>query len=169
MEELRKENEILKKYKMKKPENDLWKLIQEFPDKPWYWGYISCNECITWEIIRDNPDKPWDWWGISRNPNITWEIIQSNPKCNWDWFDICKNKSITWEIIRDNPDKRWDWEHISANTFNYKKRMKDWKDWKDYNARLIQHQAKHWLYSAPNGPMYKKMVRDLQEDGFLLK
>ena len=48
---------------VKKPENDLWKLIQLFPNKNWYWYHISRNECITWEIIRDNPDKHWNWKG----------------------------------------------------------------------------------------------------------
>lgn len=35
-------------------------------------------------------------------------------------------------------------------------------------ARIIQHHIKHWLYSAPNGLMFKKQVRELQSEGFLL-
>jgi hypothetical protein len=36
-------------------------------------------------------------------------------------------------------------------------------------ARIIQHQAKIWLYSAPKGHMFLKMVTQLQNDGYLLK
>jgi hypothetical protein len=36
---------------------------------------------------------------------------------------------------------------------------------KDRACRLIQHKAKHWLYSAPNGPMFKKSIKLLVEDG----
>jgi hypothetical protein len=139
-----------------------WKIIQNNPDKPLDWEHISCNKNITWEIIRDNPDKPWSWYGISCNPNVSWEIIRDNPDKPWNWSGISHNPNMSWEIIRDNPDKPWNWKSISQNSFNYTNKKKE------YSARLIQHQVKHWLYSAPNGPMYKKMVRDLQEDGFLL-
>jgi hypothetical protein len=32
------------------------------------------------------------------------------------------------------------------------------------NARIIQKHVVHWLYSAPNGPMFKKELKKLQED-----
>ena len=41
--------------------------IQENPNKPWNWRYISGNTNITWDIIRENPDKPWNWIAISDN------------------------------------------------------------------------------------------------------
>jgi 4-amino-4-deoxy-L-arabinose transferase-like glycosyltransferase len=40
--------------------NDLLKLIELYPDKPWNYYYFSQNPNITWEIVRDNPDKPWN-------------------------------------------------------------------------------------------------------------
>lgn len=38
----------------------------------------------------------------------------------------------------------------------------------DYSAILIQKKVLVWLYSAPNGPMFKKDVTKLQYDGYLL-
>jgi hypothetical protein len=127
--------------KLKKPDNDLWILIELFPDKPWDWYWISKNKNITWQNIIDNPDKSWDWYYISSNPNITWEIIV------------------------DNPDKQWNWYGISMNDFNHDKKMSEYHN---KAARIIQHQAKIWLHSAPNGPMFQKSINELQIDGFLL-
>jgi hypothetical protein len=39
---------------------------------------------------------------------------------------------------------------------------------RDAASRIIQNQAKIWLYSSPNGPMFLKEIKRLQEDGFLL-
>jgi hypothetical protein len=142
--------------------NITWEIIQYNPDKPWNWYCISFNPNITWEIIQDNTDKDWDWCRISSNINITWEIIRDNPDKPWNWFSISSNINITWEIIRDNPDKPWNWFSISQNTFNYNKKIKEYKD---QAARIIQHHVKHWLYSAPNGPMFLREIKKLQIDG----
>jgi peptide deformylase len=42
------------------------------------------------------------------------------------------------------------------------------QEYKDQAARIIQHQIKHWLYSAPNGLLFLKHVKQLQNDGYLL-
>ena len=34
--------------------------------------YISESK---YNLVQNNPDKPWDWKYISRNPNITWYKI----------------------------------------------------------------------------------------------
>ena len=47
--------------------NQLWTLIQLYPDNPWDWDGISSNPNITWEIIQAHPDKPWNWYEISHN------------------------------------------------------------------------------------------------------
>ena len=99
--------------------NITWKIIQENPDNPWEWEYISYNQNITPNIIQANPDKPWNWDGISKNPNITWEIIQANPDKDWDWFYISQNPNISCKNIQTNPDKPWDWKSISLNKFNH--------------------------------------------------
>jgi hypothetical protein len=44
-------------------ENTLVKLLEKFPDKPWYWRAVSSNPNITFEYILEHPDKPWDWEG----------------------------------------------------------------------------------------------------------
>ena len=78
--------------------NYLVKLLDLYPDKPWYWWGLSQNPNITWAVVKNNPDKPWNWRGLSQNPNITWDIVEQNP------------------------DKPWDWCGLSQNTFNYQKK-----------------------------------------------
>ena len=72
--------------------NITWNIIQNNPDKPWNWNYISINPNITLEIIQQNPNKPWKWHLLSNNPNITLEMIQANLDKPWDWYDISYNK-----------------------------------------------------------------------------
>ena len=56
------------------------------------WWAISANSNITWEIIQNNPDKNWFWNVILVNQNITWEIIQDNPDKTWHWWAISDNQ-----------------------------------------------------------------------------
>ena len=44
------------------------------------------------EIIENNPEKPWDWIWISYNPNLTMEIIEKYPSKPWDWSGISINQ-----------------------------------------------------------------------------
>jgi hypothetical protein len=44
------------------------------------------------EIIENNPDKPWKWNWISQNPNITMEMIENSPDKPWNWNGISQNK-----------------------------------------------------------------------------
>ena len=70
------------------------------------------------KFINENPEKPWDWHYISYNQNITWDIIEANPEKPWDWECISRNQNITWDFIEANPEKPWDWECISYNRFS---------------------------------------------------
>ena len=29
------------------------------------WSYLSKNTNITWDIVENNPDKPWSWYWLS--------------------------------------------------------------------------------------------------------
>ena len=75
--------------------NPLIDLMTKYPDKKWYWDYISQNPNITWEIIEANPDKPWNWECISMNPNITMDIIDkcffNGAKIFRQWRSICQH------------------------------------------------------------------------------
>lgn len=101
--------------------NDLWKLIQDYPDKNWNWGYLGGNPNIYWDLIKSNPDKPWDPDMISMNPNITWEILMENsdfPKKfgkTWDLSYISANPNITREIIEQNTGN-WDPDYVGNNS-----------------------------------------------------
>lgn len=102
-----KENDNIYSIKLKKivysgPDNDLIKLLENYPNKNWQWNELSRNPNIDWQYIRANVHIPWDWIHISENPNITWEIIKNNPLYNWYWFNVSRNPSITWETIENN-------------------------------------------------------------------
>ena len=44
-----------------------WKFIENHPDKPWKWNWLSQNPNITFDIVLAHPDKPWHWGWLSRN------------------------------------------------------------------------------------------------------
>lgn len=85
------------------------KLIQENPNLPWNYSFISSSRDATWDIIIANPTIPWKWSMVSINPNITCEIIQANPEYPWNWYSISLNTNITLEFIKSNPDKLWNY------------------------------------------------------------
>ena len=90
--------------------NPLINLIKKYPDKEWFWYYISSNRNITWEIIDANPDATMGLKGISKNPNSFGNnsvLILIKP---WDWYNISQNPNITWETIESNLDKYWNWK-----------------------------------------------------------
>jgi hypothetical protein len=88
--------------------NELQKLINQFPNKPWNWKSLSLNPNITWIFINNNLFvnklrlKPWNWDKISQNPNITWNIINNNLNIPWNWKSLSKNINITWNFIINN-------------------------------------------------------------------
>jgi hypothetical protein len=43
-------------------------------------------------FIENNPDKPWNWYWISLNPNITMSDIEKYPDKPWKWYWISSNK-----------------------------------------------------------------------------
>jgi hypothetical protein len=46
------------------------KLVNELPNKPWSWNYLSTNPSIKFTDVLENIDKPWNWKELSRNPSI---------------------------------------------------------------------------------------------------
>src|SRR5258708_39529406 len=71
--------------------NQLWSLINLYPDKNWNWCGISCNSNTTINIIKKNFDKPWDWCYMSTNPNIPLSFVKENPDKPWDWYGVSRN------------------------------------------------------------------------------
>ena len=152
---------------MDPPDNTLVKLLEKFPDKPWYFDQLSRNSSITFETVLANPDKPWDWLGLSWNPSITFNNVLAHPDKPWDWYFLSRNSSITfenvlehpdkpwnWKLLSQNPsitfenvlehpDKPWDWDWLSYNNFNYKKRYTEYKA-----ARTIQAGCWNWLHQV---------------------
>ena len=44
-----------------------------------------------WKFIENHPEKPWDWSYLSSNPNITFDIVLAHPEQPWDWNDLSQN------------------------------------------------------------------------------
>ena len=64
---------------LKMEDNELQKLLQKYPNKPWYWFYLSYNPNITLEFVEKYLYKPWDWVGLSYNTNVTMEFVEKYP------------------------------------------------------------------------------------------
>ena len=70
------------------------------------------------DIIENNPDKPWNWEWISQNPNITIEDFKKHPDKPWNWDCICINPNITMEFIENHLNKI-NFNSLSVNKFTY--------------------------------------------------
>lgn len=76
------------------------------------------NELI--KLIEQFPDKPWDWISLCTNPNITvksvlahlHEILTNMSYNHRIWNRLSSNPGITMKDIRDYPDKPWNWDKV---------------------------------------------------------
>ena len=103
---------------------EMFKYIEEHPEKQWNWHYMSYNPNLTIKYMEEHPEKPWNWEGISQNPNITMKYVEDHPEKEWNWGYISRNSCITMKDIEEHPEKPWDWYEISKNLFvSYKKEL----------------------------------------------
>src|SRR6478609_6886695 len=96
-------------------ENELIKLLDRFPDKPWDWYDLSRNPNLTLEFLEAHRAKNWNWWSLSWNPNVTMEYVELHHDKNWDWSGLSMNPNVTMEYVEAHPDKNWDWHGLSWN------------------------------------------------------
>ena len=90
-------------------------IIEENPDLPWNFVYLSKNKNINFDFIYSNLDKDWDWNMLSKHKNINTSIIHLHPELNWNYQYISENPNLTWQFILDNIDKNWNWDSLSRN------------------------------------------------------
>lgn len=64
--------------------NQLQKLINAYPNKPWNWTILSRNPNITMDDVLARPDKAWNWGSLSLNPNITIKIVLEHSTRSWN-------------------------------------------------------------------------------------
>jgi hypothetical protein len=94
--------------------------IEQNPDLPWVFKYVSKNPNLTMKFVEEHPENPqeeqgWDWNNISENPGITMEDIKNHPDKPWKWKYISKNPNLTMEFVKAHSDRLWDWSAISCN------------------------------------------------------
>lgn len=119
-------------------DNELIKLLKEFPNENWDYMKLSENPNITLEYVINHPDKQWDWCRLTRNKSITLQDIESHPDLSWDCDNILKNPNIpltyilnkypncsmklvsqnygiTVNDIESHMDLQWEWFWLSEN------------------------------------------------------
>ena len=85
-----------------------WEVVQNMPDKPWFWTVLSMNRSITWDVVEANTDKPWDylsenqWEVVEANPSITWEVVRANQSTR----AFCRSHANSYKYAAD---KTWNW------------------------------------------------------------
>ena len=84
----------------------------------------TMNDNELSKLLEKYPNKPWDWYFISHNPNITIEMIEKYPENPWIWESISQNSNLTIEMIEKHPDKPWNWAWISFNEFSLHPHLK---------------------------------------------
>jgi hypothetical protein len=89
--------------------------VEENPQYPWVWNYVSSNPSITWEFVQANLHKDWNWTRLSENPAITLDIINAHPEYPWDEWGILRNPNCTFEFALSR-NKLY---RISSNKFEY--------------------------------------------------
>ena len=121
--------------------NQLYLLIEKYPDKPWNWEYIFMNPNTTEKEIDKYAchfDSAWYNRTIAFNPNFTIEwvdkyadkmdkdldfygannispaCIEKYPDLNWGWHRLFMETIYLEEMIKKYP-KRLDWDAISQN------------------------------------------------------
>jgi len=52
------------------------KYIEQHPELPWDWSWISQNKNLTINYVERHPELPWDWYWISRNPSLTMDFVE---------------------------------------------------------------------------------------------
>ena len=98
------------------PENELQKIVLQFPTEEWNWFSLSENPNISIKMILCNKLLSWNWVGVSRNINITSKIILNNPDIQWNMYCIYKNPNISLYDIKILQDKFYtNWNGISSN------------------------------------------------------
>ena len=116
--------------------NNLWVLIDLFPNKPWDWKSIALNPNTTIENIR--PEIHWD--VFSMNPNINSEILRkTNYPWNFRFFNVGNPNT--------NPDL---WKEEIMNLF-VEGRLFATPNWYDYD----------WIKIASSNPAIR--FKDIKE------
>jgi hypothetical protein len=89
--------------------NDFIKLIEEYNDDRWDWGYVSRHPLVSLDYIKAHPELPWDYYWMSSNPNITLDFVKENIGETWEWQALSSSEGISLKEIRENPEFPWDW------------------------------------------------------------
>ena len=112
-----------------------------------------------WKFIEDNPDKPWKWVYLSRNPNITFDIILAHPDKPWKWYYLSENPNITFDIVQTHSELPWDWNSLSTNTFSKAKKNFIEKRYNEYLSAYRIQQYWNRAISVPTNPICQRKIK----------
>ena len=107
--------------------NPLEYLLEKYPDKEWYWIYLTRNPNINMKYIENNMDKPWVFRYLGHNPNMNIEFVKNHP----EFKNLC-----TWILSHENI-KATDIDYIINN-------------FKDEHGKLILDGDDYWEFISIN-------------------
>jgi hypothetical protein len=96
-------------------ENDLTKLILEYPINDWDWMTLSCNPLITLDFIDAHPEFPWHWGCVSSNQNLNIDYVIRHANREWNWDRVSANPSITWADVQAHQTLPFEYDHLASN------------------------------------------------------
>jgi predicted secreted Zn-dependent protease len=71
--------------------NEMFKYIDEHPEKHCECEEISRGPKLTIETIVKHLEKPWNWIGVSNNSKLTIEFLEKHSNKGWKWDTISQN------------------------------------------------------------------------------
>ena len=130
--------------------NQLWTLIELFPNKPWNWEIIAKNPNTTYERIISRDDVKWNWDEISVNPNITMEIIRNNSQHPWNIPRLeIENINTTVELWKKRY-KQTDTDEELNFSSNPIITLRDILIIFRYNKELLRNELHSWIRLNPS-------------------
>jgi hypothetical protein len=85
--------------------NQIFRLIDTFPKKPWQWPCICSRDDITFAFVLAHLDKyPWAWIDLSANPHIgSWKNVQAHPELPWVFHALANNPNVPLSVVLADP------------------------------------------------------------------
>lgn len=90
-------------------------LINDFPDKPWFW---YCIPIVTLEFVMKHMDKSLNWNEIVKQKFMTMELLMKIPRLSWYSQDLSENENVTEEFVLQHLDWNWNWDILTKKFYS---------------------------------------------------
>ena len=108
------------------------------------WNQLSKNKNISMEIIENYPNKPWNYWFVSQNPNLNKKFIINHQDKNLYWSYIAEHIKLDQELIQLIHSKLYSIISLCKNpSINIRQITCNSFDW-DYNILAGYFKINKW-------------------------